>query len=223
MAGSNGRALVNPKPPSIASRVFSSVGAARHLACPDAVQAVGRVSAADLQMAGAALGAAPLTLRLPRPTMSNPDPVEQDAPDLLQLLGSLGFAHWHSLLMELCGRFDGWIVDYLQSPESSPDYRPLVDIVKALQAFPRDKTGDDLEMAKALAGCDFLVRAARDRWCGQVSWDPFAEPHTAFAQRFPERYPYWEDHLARGEPAVTAWMLDRLPPRFGASGTPEQA
>jgi hypothetical protein len=144
--------------------------------------------------------------------MTNSQPSEEeDDPDLLQVLESLGFGHWHSLLMEMCSRFDGWIVDYLQAPESSPDYRPLIDIMKALRAFPRDKAGDDLAMAKALAECDFLVRAARDQWRGLVCWDPFAEPYCAFAQRFPDRYPYWEAHPARGYEQLRGWMLERLP------------
>jgi hypothetical protein len=142
--------------------------------------------------------------------MSTPDSDEHDDPDLLEVLESLGFGHWHGLLMELCSRFDGWIVDYLQAPESSPDYRPLVDIAKILRAFPRDRAGDDLEMAKAIAGCDFLVRAARDMWGGSVCWDPFSETYAAFAQRFPDRYPYWEASPARGGCALTAWMLERL-------------
>jgi hypothetical protein len=142
-------------------------------------------------------------------------PPEEEDPDLLQVLESLGFGHWHSLLMEMCSRFDGWIVDYLQAPESSPDYRPLVDIMKVLRDFPRDQAGDDLAMAKALAKCDFLVRAARDQWCGFVCWDPFAEPYSVFAQRFPDRYPYWEARPARGHEQLRAWMLERLPPRAG--------
>jgi len=146
-------------------------------------------------------------------TMTIAPQPDHDDPDLLQVLESLGLAHWHSFLMDLCQRFDGWLVDFLQAPEASPDYRPMIDIVKALRQFPKEHAGNDLEMAKALAQCDFLVRAARDRWCGRIGWDPFGEPYAAFAERFPDRYPYWEARPARHGAALTTWMLEQLPPR----------
>lgn len=130
-----------------------------------------------------------------------------DEPDLLQLLEGLRFAHWHSLLLDLCSRFDGWLVDFLQQSESEPDFRPMVDILEQLRNFPRALAGDDLAVAKVIASCDFLARAARDRHMGVIAWDPFEEPYKKFAERHPARYPYWEAGPARAGAALTDWLL----------------
>lgn len=154
-------------------------------------------------------------------TTPSAEPPDHDDPDLMQVLEGLGFGHWHSLLMDLCQRFDGWLVDFLQAPEASPDYRPMIDIVKALRTFPQAQAGQDVALARAIGACDFLSRAARDCWGGRICWDPFTEPYDTFAQRHPERYPYWEAQPARREAELTAWMLGHLPPHPPAA-TPQQ-
>ncbi len=139
-----------------------------------------------------------------------------EEPDLLQLLEDLGFAHWHSLLLDLCSRFDGWIVDFLQQSESEPDFRPMVDILDQLRTFPRALAGDDLALAKVIGSCDFLARAARDKHMGAIAWDPFEVPYKKFTERHPARYPYWEAGPARSGTALTDWLLTRAPLAPGA-------
>lgn len=134
-----------------------------------------------------------------------------DEPDLLQLLEALGFAHWHSLLLDLCSRFDGWIVDFLQQSESEPDFRPMVDILDQLRTFPRALSGDDVALAKVIGSCDFLARAARDQHMGTITWDPFELTYKKFAERHPARYPYWDAQPARSGDALTTWLLSRAP------------
>lgn len=136
-----------------------------------------------------------------------------DPPDLLQLLQRLNSAHWHSVLLELTQRFDGWMVDYLDQPASSPDYRPMADMLGVLRTFPPDQAGGDLALARAITECDFFARAARNECDGPLAWDPCVESYRAFSQRHPERFPYWDVGPARPPAALAQWLAGRLPAR----------
>ena len=48
---------------------------------------------------------------------SMPAPAHEfDAPDLLQLLGAKGLAHWHRPLLLLLSRYAGWLSHYEFDP-----------------------------------------------------------------------------------------------------------
>lgn len=136
-----------------------------------------------------------------------------DPPDLLQLLQRLKFEHWHGQLMDLSQRFDGWMADYLEQPESSPDFRPMADMLAVLSALPIDMAGDDMAFALALTECDFFARAARNECEGGLMWDPCVESYRAFSQRHPERFPYWDAGPAWPPAALAQWLVGRLPAR----------
>ena len=149
-----------------------------------------------------------------------------EPPHLLQMLQVLHLAHWHDPLLQLCQRFDGWACDYLQQPESSPDYRPMVDVLRLVQRYQTSAAGDDESYANAVGTCDFLARAALDRFEGEVSWNPFSETYREFARRFPDRFPYWSTGPALPGPDLVSWLLEQLRTsaagRCGPSGSCQQ-
>ena len=81
--------------------------------------------------------------------------------DLRELLTVLGFARWHSLLLDLVSRYDGWLADYTLAPGHEPDFGPLAEIIEVLLDFAPALDGDDAALALAITGCNFLARTAR--------------------------------------------------------------
>jgi hypothetical protein len=148
---------------------------------------------------------------LPWPTMCcTRAPLPDELPDLQQLLDSLKFGHWHSVVLALCSRFEGWWASYMADPALSPDYRPLFEAMDLIRRFPLRWAGDDKALALALSECEFLARGARECFEGQIAWDCTAETFTTFAKRHPHCYALWDAQPACGQTLLIGWMLHQL-------------
>lgn len=137
--------------------------------------------------------------------------LSDDGADILSLLTQLRFAHWHGALLLLCNRFDGWYAAYEASEESTPDYRPMCELLATLRSFPVKLAGDDLALAHVVASSSFISWSARDHFPGAIAWNPLVEPYTAFMARHVHHYPYWPAEPIVPVAAWVTWMLTQLP------------
>jgi hypothetical protein len=156
-------------------------------------------------------------------------PHDFDDPDLLQLLGAKGFAHWHGPLLLLMSRYAGWLADYEFDPAFDPDLRPLSEVITATAGLAgRDRyhadtravdQANDHALAYALLSqCDFLARDALDR-ASRTHWDPLAQSYRDFLIQYPQAEPLWGTGAPWTVVDLVAWALaQRAPPGAGTAG-----
>lgn len=148
------------------------------------------------------------------PGSSAPATVSDVGMDLHQLLECKGFAHWHSLLLKLLARYDGWLADYEFDPAYDPDYRPLAEVFGVLGGIAPMDAGDDRALAQALLGCDFLFRSGIDRATG-TSWDALRESYREFTTQRTLAAPLWGLEL----PWPAQEFISRLLAQLGRPAT----
>lgn len=152
----------------------------------------------------------PMTTTPSTPRQDANDTGDESA-DILVLLCPLQFEHWYCLIDLLCKRFDGWYAAYEGSDESTPDYRPLYEVIAALRGFPVALAGDDSALARVLVGCEFICRSARSCWPSTIAWNPMDEPFLVFAGRHGRPYPYWASEPILPVQVWVNWLLSQLP------------
>lgn len=110
--------------------------------------------------------------------------------DLQGLLNLHGLGHWHTTLLDLVSRYDGWLNQYEFDEVHDPDYRPLEEVIEAVMRLAGKSLGDDTAMAVSIYSCDFLARQARCRVTGE-HWDPLVLNYKIWSVHRPEPEPFW--------------------------------
>lgn len=140
------------------------------------------------------------------------EPSEPESLDLEELLTSLGFGHWHSLLSTLMARYTGWLTHYWLDDRFNLDVWPQADVIRVLVNFPKAMARDDWAFALALSQCDFLVRLARDEVSGH-SWNALTQSYADFQREHRQTEPYWGLDAPWHPDDFAQWALAHLPPR----------
>lgn len=147
-------------------------------------------------------------------------PHEFDAPDLLQLLGEKGFAHWHGPLTLLMSRYAGWLSHYEFDPAFDPDLRPLSEVITATAVLVACGGADDQALASALLlRRDFVAREAVNR-ATRSRWEPLKQSYRDFLIQFPRAEPLWATVAPWTAAELVAWVLAQhaAPPTPAPSG-----
>ena len=155
---------------------------------------------------------------------SMPAPAHEfDAPDLLQLLGAKGLAHWHRPLLLLLSRYAGWLSHYEFDPTLDPDLRPLGEVIAVLASIAGPagtaSVGEQPFAAALSARCDFLSRSALDR-ASRARWEPLSQSYRDFLIQYPDAEPLWGTEAPWPALELVAWVQAQAaaPDASGAPG-----
>jgi hypothetical protein len=131
------------------------------------------------------------------------EPVQD--PDLCELLAQRTLTHWHQPLLNLCQALQGWAADFELVESLEPDFRPVGEVLLAVQSVPPHPRPTDEQLAQALCDRDLLCRHAVDRGTG-TAWDPLTQPYRQFKRSWPDSQPYWGDLPPGMSDRLVAWM-----------------
>jgi hypothetical protein len=128
---------------------------------------------------------------------------------LEHILAQHSLAHWHDLVMDWVGRFDGWRATYHMDESMQPDFEPLDQAVNALSKL--SSPASDLDCAIALANLDCTCWRAQSDHGLKQTWNPLVESFLSFSTKAPALVKVWSDNKPHQPAAVFQfWLLGRL-------------
>lgn len=143
---------------------------------------------------------------------------------LRRLLCERGLEHWHDVILDFAGRWDGWQAHHFADDSMSPDHLPLQQVMEALETVPplphkadqnerqatRDLQALELACAQALSGVEITQWQAMVDLTLPQPWNPLEQSFLSFRKK-PGKLITWEDSKTlTPRSVIRTWLLGRV-------------
>ncbi len=143
---------------------------------------------------------------------------------LRRLLCERGLEHWHDVVLDFAGRWDGWQAHHFADDSMSPDHLPLQQVMEALETVPapsvqadpngsdviRERQARELACAQALSGVDMTQWQAMVDFTLPQPWNPLEQSFLSF-RKTPGKLVTWEDSKTlTPRSVIRTWLLGRV-------------